>query len=501
MAVEPLMSGRRSSHVGRRMMKAALFVTGGRLLLRVLSLLSLMILARLLTPADYGIAALAVVVIGLLQTVSDIRLGQALIGIDDVTPAHLDTAFTLALLRGLLIAAVLGFGAPFFAAFMEQPALTDVLRVLAVVAVIDGFKNPAFLLYRRDIDFSREVNRQAAATVMSVAVTIGAAFLLRSYWAIVLGTVTLRLVEAALTYWRISYVPKLGLARWREFTSFGLWMSIIGICDYVGQTAPQFVIGKSLGSSSLGVYSVGREISTISTRELAMPLMAIVFPGFATIGKDAERLRLAYREVQSTIFGLAFPIGLGCAMLAREFILLLAGAKWLAAVPVIEVLAPLMALGMVNSGTEGLALTKGKSQQLAWRAGFVAIASYPLLIAGVTLGGFQGALIALAIRILVSIIISAWFSSRLAGDSLWSPLAACWRSFIAGFAMCAALFAADPGIDAGAGIGAILMHTLPLVALGALVYAVIHALLWHLAGRPRGFEARLLEFVRFGLRR
>src|SRR5687767_11815717 len=120
MTVEPLMSGRRSAHVGRRMMKAAVFVTGGRLLLRLMSLVSLMVLARLLTPADYGVAALAVTAIGLLQTFSDIRIGQALIGTDEVTPGHLDTAFTLGLLRGVVIALALGVGAALFADFMNQ---------------------------------------------------------------------------------------------------------------------------------------------------------------------------------------------------------------------------------------------------------------------------------------------------------------------------------------------------------------------------------------------
>lgn len=501
MSVKPLMSGRRSSHIGRRMMKAAVFVAGGRLLLRMMSLISLMVLARLLTPADYGIAALAVTAIGLLQTLSDIKIGQALIGTDEVTPAHLDTAFTLGLLRGLLVAVALGAGAGMFARFMNQPALTDVLRVLAVVAIIDGFKNPAFLLYRRDIDFSREVHRQVVATVLSALVTIAAAFALRSYWAIVIGMITLRLVEGALTYWRVSYVPKLGLSRWRDFTNFGLWLTFVGICEYVGQTAPQLVIGKLLGSVPLGVYSVGRDISSIATRELAHPLMAVIFPGFSTIGRDDARLRIAYREVQSTIFGLTFPIGLGCAMLAGEFILILAGTKWLGAVPVVQVLAPLLALAMINAGTDSLAVTKGKSQQLAWRAFLLAAISYPLLLTGGSLRGFEGVLMALGLRMSMMITVSAWFSSRLAGDSLLSPIAACWRSFVAGGAMCLALALAKPPLDPDASTLEALLHTLPLVALGAAVYAGTHALLWLVAGRPRGFEARLIELVQMTLRR
>jgi len=483
-------------HIARRMMTAAAWIVGGRLLLRFLSLASLMVLARLLSPDDYGVAAMAMMSIGLLQLVSDIRISQALIGVDEVTPAHLSTAFTLNLLRGLLIAVVLAASAGAVADFMDEPALADPLIALALVALIDGVRNPAFTLYRRSIDFSREVNRQAVATLFSTLVTIAAAFWLRSYWAIVIGTIALRGAEALLTYWRVAYRPRLGLSRWRDFTSFGIWMTLIGLCDYIANTAPKFVIGKALGAAPLGQYTIGREIALIATRDLAYPLMTVIFPGFAALGNDPARLRQAYREVQSTVFGFAWPIGLGTAMLAHDLMLLIAGRQWLHGVPVIQLLAPLLALAMMNAGTESLALAKNESKRLFWRNLINAAASYPLLLAGFWLGGFEGVLYAIAVRSVAWVTLTAWFSARIAGDSAFAPLVACWRSLVAGAAMCLVLaLVAEPAAD-GASFVEALVNVLPYVALGGAVYVAVHLALWFAAGRPAGFEARVMDMVR-----
>jgi O-antigen/teichoic acid export membrane protein len=499
--MNPLDTRRTTGNVGNRMMKAAGFVMAGRMMLRLMSLASLMILARLLSPADYGVAALAMIAIGLLQTLSDIRVSQAIVGLEEVTPAHLDTAFTLALIRSLLIAGLLFVGAEHFARFMDEPALTDVLRVLALASLAEGLRNPAFTLYRRNIDFSREVNRQAIATLVSTLVTIGAAVVLRSYWAIVAGTLALRFTETAFTYYRLPYRPRLSLLHWRAFTSFGIWLTLIGISDYVALSAPQFVIGRGLDAARLGLYTIGREISSIATRELADPLKAVIFPGFSAVGNDLGRLRAAYREVQATIFGVTWPVGLGCGMLASQCALILAGPQWLNAAPVIEVLAPTTALLMINSGADSLAVARGRSRAFFGRTLIIALISYPLLLGGLWLGGLMGVVYALGLRNIISVVVTAYFASRLTGDSLLSPIAACWRSLLAGAAMCAALALIERSLSPATTSSGALLQVGPLVVVGASVYAATHALLWLASGKPRGFEARLLELGKSALQR
>ena len=487
---------RSDKNVGIRVMKGAFLLTGGRLLLRLSSLVSLMVLARLLTPADYGIVSLAISVMGLLQIVTDVRVNQALIGLKEIDQRHLNTAFTLSLARGAIVSLLLLLFADVIASLTKQPALAPVLRTLAIVPLLDGLRNPSFVMFQRNIDFSREFKRQTIATITSSLLTIAAAIYLRSYWAIVFGTLILRSIEMGLTYWRVPHRIGFGLANWREFVGFGGWLTLAGIFDYISITAPQFLLGRTLGANRLGEYTVGRELSTIATRELAFPLATAIYPGLSAISHDPNRLRRAYREAQSTILGIALPIGLGSAMLARELIFLLAGEKWLQAAPVIETMAPLMAIGMINSGTNALALAKGQTRALFNRSLLMALTSYPMFAAGLWLGGFQGLLYVVGLRTIVAIGVTMRLGSRIVGDDLLSPIYASWRSIVAGAAMCL-LLAWLPRADVdGASIGTVLLQTLPLVLVGAFSYVGLHYLLWVAARRPAGFESRVLEFLR-----
>lgn len=494
-STEFMIMERSDKNVGTRVMKGAFLLTGGRLLLRLSSLVSLMVLARLLTPADYGIVSLAISVMGLLQIVSDVRVNQALIGLRKIDQRHLNTAFTLSLARGVILSLLLLLFAGVAADLMKQPLLAPVLRTLAIVPLLDGLRNPSFVMFQRNIDFSREFRRQTIATITSSLFTIAAAFYLRSYWAIVFGTLVLRSIEMSLTYWRVPHRIGFGLTNWREFVGFGGWLTFAGIFDYISITAPQFLLGRHLGANRLGEYTVGRELSTIATRELALPLATAIYPGLSAISHDPDRLRRAYREAQSTILGIALPIGLGSAMLARELILLLAGEKWLQAVPVIEAMAPLMAIGMINSGTDGLALAKGRTRALFNRALVMMLSSYPMFAAGMWLGGFQGLLYAVVVRMIIGISLTTWLGSRIVGDSVLSPIFASWRSIVAGGVMCLVLALLPHAPLHGASAAEVLLQTVPLVLVGALVYVGLHYSLWIAARRPPGFEARMFEFV------
>ena len=473
-----------------------MLVTGARVFVRLLSLINLVVLARLLTPHDYGIVALALSTAALLFTISDVRVAHALIGMRDVTDAHLHTAFTLGLLRGLLVAAALIVGAQPAAAFMDQPALGPVLMVLALSSIADGLRNPAFILFRRNLELSQETTRQVVSTIAGGLATIAAAFALRSYWAIVIGSVTLRVVEVALTYWRVAYRPRLGLAHWRGFVGFGGWLTLTGLCDYITTTAPQFVIGKAVGAGLLGQYTVARELSNIATREIVAPLSIVVFPGFAAVAHDPDRLRRAYRQVQATMLGLAIPIGFGTAMLAREIVLLLAGPQWIDAIFAVQILAPTAAIALLNTGTSSLAMTKSRTQSLFWRSLVMALISYPVLLVGIWLDGFEGAIYAISLRALFATAYTSWFGSRLADDNPMAALLAGWRSIVSGAAMCFVLALLPRGEIADPGnVGALLLHTLPLVAAGAFVYIATHAALWLSTGRPSGIEQRVLEAI------
>jgi PST family polysaccharide transporter len=230
--------------LGGRVLRGAAFLAGARLFVRFFSLINLVVLTRLLAPADFGIAALAVTAIGFLQAFSDVKVNNALIAFDDLGQSHLDTAYTLGLIRGLVLAGLLLGGAGPIARFMDAPALEPVLEVMSVILLIDGIKNPAFLVYERNVDFSKEFRRQTLATLVASLAGIAAAFYFRSYWAIVVSSVIERVLQLALSYWRIPYRPKFGLAAWRSFLGFSGWLMLQGMLTQLASMATRVLIGK-----------------------------------------------------------------------------------------------------------------------------------------------------------------------------------------------------------------------------------------------------------------
>jgi PST family polysaccharide transporter len=487
---------RSDKNVANRVFKGALFLTGARFILRLFSLVNLVVLGRLLVPDDYGVATLAIVTIGFVQVFSDIRVNSALIALKDVEKRYLDTGFTMNLIRGVLIAALLFFAAGPIAAYMDEPRLADVLRVICIVLVFDGLKNPAFMMYQRNIDFSREFKRRAAATVLGSAAAIGVAIATESYWAIVAGTLAGRFMESAFTYYRIPYKPVLRLREWRMFFGFGGWLTASGIVSYLLNMLPQIVIGKFIGPGPLGHYTVGRDVSMLATRELAAPLSQALFPGLSAISHNKNRLRGAFRKAQATILGVALPIGVGSALVANELIAVLVGDKWLPdAADVVVLLAPTIAISMISSATDGLAMAKLATRQMLMRNLVIAAFSVPAFVFGLWQWGFIGVIYATIFRFAVNTAVNMYFAKEMIGDSFLAPLAASWRSFVAAGLMSAAVIAVPAPFEKGQEELQVLIEMMPRVLLGGAVYVGAHYLLWRLAGKPDGFEAKMQEFL------
>lgn len=492
---------RNEADLGGRVLRGAAFLAGARLFVRFFSLINLVILARLLTPDDFGIATLAVTALGFLQAFSDVKLNNALIAFDDLGQRHLDTAFTIGFIRGLLIAGLLFAGAGAIARFMNVPALESVLQVMSAVLLIDGLKNPAFLIYERNVDFSKEFRRQTVATLVASLSGIAAAFYFRSYWAIVIASIVERVLQLVLSYWRIPYRPRFGLAAWASFISFSSWLTFQGMLSQLSAMASRVLIGKYLDAGAVGVFAAARLLAALPTHELMAPLRRVLFPALSSIKHDSPRLRVAYRNAQATIFGLSLPISLGMTFYAREIILVLFGPKWLAAAIPLQILAPALAIGTLGAATNSLAMALGHVRGLFLRSAIVLAIAYPAIYVGIKLGGLTGAAFGVAAYLLAGTAINLVFVARMVGDSPLAPLSTGYRSVVSAASMLGVLALVSPPFDASRSAAAQLALLVPLVGLGAGIYGALHYGLWRLSGRPPGFEENLLHYASRVVRR
>jgi lipopolysaccharide exporter len=326
-----------------RFAHAATLLSVSSLGLRLFALLTTSILARALVPSDYGIVALATAVTGFLDVVSNIQVAGSIIRAPEVTEDHLRSAFTINLLRGIFSALLMVIFAAQLAWLLGDARLAPVLRALALVPLLNGLQNPAFILFERQLQFMPDVKRTMLANLIGAATSICLALQTHSYWALVVSTVVIALVHTCVTYWRVPNRVGFSLSHFREMFGFGGWLALTSIVEYVNGKVDFLLIGRGIGAAPLGAYQAGGQIIATATGDVVGPLVRAIFPSLA-MTRTPEELRDKYIRIQAVILSLALPIGIGLSAMAIEAVALLLGDRWAQAVPVVQLLGPLTAL-------------------------------------------------------------------------------------------------------------------------------------------------------------
>jgi PST family polysaccharide transporter len=493
---------RSATGVGQRVLMGASILLGSNLVVRLIALAGLTVLARLLSPQDYGIQALAMVVVAFTNVLTSVRIDDAIIRLGAVDDSHYRTAFTLSLLRGLLAGgAIFAFARP-VAGWMGEPAVGPVLEVLALLPVIAGLRNPRFVDFARRLNLSSEAVLTVSAELVLLVVSVVLALLWGNYWALVLGSVAAVGTSTVLSYALLPHRPRFGLRHWRMFLGFGGWLAGAHLLHFTNYRIDTVVVGSRLGSAALGQYNMGMQIASLSSQQLAAVFNRAIYVGLSHVNDDRERLRRAYRRAQATVLGVVLPIGVGSALLAREIVLVLAGAQWLEAIPVLQVLAPALAFGMVAAGTAAMLKVEGDTRAMFLREALNLAVRLPVLFLGLYAFGLIGVVWAHAFGRLFGTLTMLHLARRYTGEPIWGPVAAAWRSLAACALMVVAIFVLDSFLPA-AGLDTLgnASNLAIKVAVGAAVYVAVHLVLWLAQGRPDGFEAVVFSIVQRLLKR
>ena len=347
---------------------------------RSLGLISTIILARILVPADFGLVAMATAVIALLELLQAFGFDMALIQNQKATRAHYDTVWTFRLSFGLIMGLLMVLLSWPAADFYNEPRLVDVMLLLALGLFVEGFENVGVVAFRKELEFDREFRFLLAKKMASFVVTVTAAVLLRSYWALVIGIVFGRFFGVAASYWLHPYRPRLSLAEWRSLLGFSKWILITNGITFIYQRSADFVIGRMAGAPALGVFNVGSEIANLPTTELIAPINRAIFPGYAKVADNLAMLREGYLRVTSMVALGAVPAAVGISAVAGPMVHTVFGDKWAMAVPVISLIAIAAAVRALQTNTYYVHLTLATVPQFTRVATLNALALVPLLI-------------------------------------------------------------------------------------------------------------------------
>lgn len=460
---------------------------------RMLAVLNTLVLARLLVPADFGLVAMAMSIIVIMELAASFGFDVALIQREAVDRRHYDTAWTLniALYIGLgLVVAALAYPA---AAFYREPRLAAVILVIAAGWSITGFSNPGVVDFRRYLQFGREFAMVASCRLIGVAITIAAAFAWRSYWALVLGSVAGRLVQVLASYLAHPYRPHFCLNATSELISFSRWLLLQNAVQAVLIRLPHFLIGRTLGPGPLGLYTIAYEIATVPATEVSAPVNRAALPGYSRLAGDAAAIKRTFLDVGALVLVIGLAVAVGLAAVAEPAVQVLLGDRWLPAAPAIEILAfsAAVVLATGNNGVVQVALGYPRlvTYQALLRTTVFGVLAFllvrPLGLVGVALAEFCGAC--------VGFIASVPPVFRLLGVTPTALLGTFWRPVLASAVMftgvraIAGLLAPQAGLPwTAAGLAA-------CVLAGAGLYVLSLYLAWRLSGRPEGAECIMLR--------
>lgn len=466
-----------------------------RLISRVIDLVTMLIFARLLTPTDFGLVAISMTIVLILEAALELPLSQALVRLPEIKPSYYDTAFTLAIIRGVLLCVlVCGIAYP-FAAFYHHKALVPLMQVLSIAPAARGMLNPHMAQYAKDLNFKYEFRFELVSKVVAFAVGAGAAILTHSYWAIALCTVAAPVVFAGQSYFVAPYRPKLTLADWRIFSGFLGWISLSQIVLAINWQSDQLLLGKLMRPLQLGLFSAANNVTNIPLTALFSPVLRPLLSAFSVLTDEPARLRANYQTAAAAVVTIAMPLLVGQSAVAGPTVILLLGDKWLGAIPMVHWLAlSLLPLpfGMLITPL-GMALNE--TQALLWRNLFQMCIKLPLVIVGALMFGFFGVIAARLISEAITAVFCMVTVRRLIGASVFSQFAACSRSILAVIFMAAVMAICAPWLVFGSSTLQVLAELCGNILVGAVSYTGALLILWKIWGQPPGIEAIALRVL------
>lgn len=474
----------------------AAWTVGGRWAIKGIGFISTIVMARLLLPADYGVVAMAMLAVGLVQALLDFGASTALLRKGELVRAEIDSAWTLGILQGLLIGLLLAAASPFLAVYFEEPRVVWVLLTLAACLSLVSFGNIGLTLAQKEFEFSLIFRHQVACKVVGAVTTMAAGFLLRDYRALVIGIAVGYLVSLILSYTMHSYRPRWDTTRIREIWGITKWLMFGGIAQFCLRRGDELIAARVGTTREYGIYNVGADLGQLPTGEVGPALLRALLPVLASLKDDVERANAAVIKTVAALNSITVPIGVGFAALAVQATALMLGPSWTEAARFVMLFALVNTVQLMANPLNTLLILRGFTRlqsHMVWLefAGFSALAA--LLVPTQGLVGLAFARLGAG---LFNLLAMATVCHLRCGLSLAKLSFAILRP-TAGSALMYLLITAC----------LTLVQSLPAqivlgVAAGAVFYLFWAFATWHLSGRPEGFESTAIElFQRWRLRR
>jgi len=365
-----------------------------------LQFITLAVLARLLSPSDFGLMGMIMVVIGFAQAFADMGISNAIIHRQDATKDQLSSLYWLNIIAGIIVFFVVCASAPLVVGFYHEPRLYNLLYLTALIFLITPFGQQFQILMQKELRFNELAKIEIATSIVNSAVAIVLAFsgfgVYSLIWGQLAGTTTkvLMLLRTGLRNWR----PGFHFSRrdLRGYLSFGLFQMGERTINYLSANIDYIIIGRFLGPSALGFYTLAYNLMIFPLTKINPIITKVAFPVFSIIQNDNDRLKRGYCKVINYISMLSFPMLAGMLVVAPEFIRLIYGTKWEPSIAVLQIFCFVGIFKSLGNPIGSILLAKGRADIGFYWNVFVVIMVSVAAIVGVNWG-----IVGVAVAILI----------------------------------------------------------------------------------------------------
>ncbi len=325
-----------------------------RIVQQLFNLIRLVILTRILAPHDFGLMGIALLTMVTLETFSQTGFQQALIQKKEDIKSYLDSVWTVLILRGFILFAILYFIAPYAVIFFNTPEAKPIIQVLSLSFLLQSFENIGVVYFQKELEFNKQFIYQLSGTLADFVVAVSAVLILRNIWALVFGLLAGNVARCFVSYLIHPYRPHLSSDLWKakKLFGFGGWILGSSILVFLITQGDDIFVGKLLGATVLGFYQMAYRISNMPATEITHVISQVTFPAYSKLQDDIPKLREAYLKVLQFTAFLSFPIAGLIFVLSPDFARIFLGEKWMPMVPAMQMLAlwgVLRAIGATSS--------------------------------------------------------------------------------------------------------------------------------------------------------
>lgn len=326
------------------------------------------VLARLLSPADFGLIGMVVVFTAFAEMFMDFGLSAATVQRARLTQAQATGMFWVNVLVGCLITILLCALAGVIAWFYGKPDLQAVTIALSVSFIFSGLGAQHSALLRRQMMFGPLIAAGLAGNIVVVAVSISLALNGFSYWSLVAGTLAGKVITTAMLWRSSGWIPDspMGSGSIGELIRFGANITGFNLVNYFSRNLDNVLIGRFYGADSLGLYSKAYSLLMLPINNIRNPLTAAAMPAMSRLQDDPVRYRSYYRKISFTLALASMPLVALLAVSADSVILVLLGAQWMGAVEIFQYLAIAAFIQPVASLRGLVLISSGQSRRFFW---------------------------------------------------------------------------------------------------------------------------------------